>query len=207
MIELWGRTNSVNVKKVLWLLDELGLPFRRIDAGGVFGVVDTPAFRTLNPNGKVPVLVDGDVVLWESNAILRYLALKTNATALYPEEPAERARVERWLDWVLSTLGPAERAMFWGLVRTPPEKRDGAAIEASRAATESCWRILEAHMTGRAHPEAERFTLADIALGAYAHRWYAMPEIARPDLPALRAWYDGLLARPAYAARVAEPLT
>ncbi|WP_349369865.1 glutathione S-transferase [Salinarimonas sp.] len=207
MMELWGRTNSVNVQKVIWLLEELALPYRRIDAGGAFGVVDTPAYRTLNPNGRVPTLVDGEVVLWESNAILRYLALKTAAHGLYPEDPADRGRIERWMDWTLSTVGGAMHGMFWGLVRTPPEKRDPDAIERSRAASESCWRLLDAHLTGREHLEAGRFTLADIPLGCYVHRWYAMPEIERPDLPYLRAWYEGLLARPAYAQHVAQPLT
>lgn len=207
MIEIWGRTNSVNVQKVIWASEELGLPYRRIDAGGAFGVVDTPAFRALNPNGRIPTLVDGDVVLWESHAIVRYLALKAGSESLYPADPAARAGIERWLDWTLSTLAPAERGMFWGLVRTPPAERDAAAIEAARAASETCWRLLDAQLAGRGHPEAGRFTLADVPLGAHAHRWYAMPEIARPDLPALRAWYETLLRRPAYRAHVAQPLT
>jgi len=206
-MELWGRANSVNVQKAIWVCEELGLPYRRIDAGGAFGVVDTPAYRTLNPNGRIPALVDGDLVLWESHAIIRYLALKAGSESLYPSDPADRGRIERWLDWSLSTLGPAERGMFWGLVRTPPAERDAAAIEAARAATETHWRLVEAHLTGREHPEAGRFTLADVPLGVHVHRWFAMPEIVRPDLPYLRAWYDALLARPAYAAHVAQPLT
>jgi glutathione S-transferase len=207
MIEVWGRANSVNVQKVVWACEELELPYRRIDAGGALGVGDPPAFRTLNPNGRIPTLVDGDVVLWESHAIVRYLALKAGSESLYPSQPAERGRIERWLDWTLSTLAPAARGMFWGLVRTPPAERDATAIEAARAASETCWRLLDAHLTGRDHSEAGRFTLADVPLGAHAHRWYAMPEIARPDLPYLRAWYEALLQRPAYRVHVAQPLT
>lgn len=207
MLEIWGRANSVNVQKVLWLCDELGLPFQRVEAGGVHGVVDTPEFRAMNPNGRVPLLIDGNLLLWESNSIIRYLALAHGGDGFYPANPADRARMERWLDWSLSTLQPAERTMFWGLIRTPPDKRDAAAIEASRAATESCWRIVDSHLAGRDYLEAGNFTLADIVLGAYAHRWFAMPEIVRPDFANLRAWYGRLLDRPAYHQVVARPLT
>lgn len=207
MLEIWGRANSVNVQKVLWLCRELDLPFRRIEAGGVHGVVDTPEFRAMNPNGRVPVLIDGDMVLWESNSILRYVALAHGGERFYPEPAADRARMERWLDWSLSTLQPAERTMFWGLIRTPADQRDAAAIEASRAATEACWRIVDAHLAGRGYLEAGGFTLADIVLGTYVHRWFAMPEIARPDFANLAAWYDRLLQRPAYRESVARPLT
>lgn len=207
MLEIWGRANSVNVQKVLWLCSELALPFRRIEAGGVHGVVDTPEFRAMNPNGRVPVLIDGDVLLWESNAILRYVALAHDGEGFYPEAAADRARMERWLDWSLSTLQPAERPMFWGLVRTPPDRRDAAAIETSRAATEGCWRIVDSHLAGRDYLEAGSLSLADMALGTYVHRWFAMPEIVRPDFANLAAWYDRLLQRPAYREIVAHPLT
>jgi glutathione S-transferase len=206
-LKIWGRANSVNVQKVLWTCDELGLAYERTDAGGVFGVVDTPEYRKLNPNGRVPTLVDGDFVLWESNAIIRYLALKAGDTAIYPQDIRERARIERWLDWSLASLQPAERAMFWGLVRTPPEKRNMADIEASRDASAACWTILDRHLEGRAFVEAGCFTLADVVLGAYAHRWYAVPDIERPEFPNLAAWYERLKQRSACAKHVAITLT
>jgi glutathione S-transferase len=206
-LKIWGRANSVNVQKVLWACDELGLAFERTDAGGAFGIVDTPEYRRLNPNGRVPTLVDGDFVLWESNAIIRYLALKAGDTAVYPQDIRDRARVERWLDWSLASLQPAERPMFWGMVRTPPERRNLPEIEASRAASAALWAILDEHLADREFVEAGCFTLADVALGAYAHRWYAIPEIERPEFTNLARWYERLGRRPAYAQHVAIALT
>lgn len=207
-LKIWGRANSVNVQKVLWTCDELGLTFERTDAGGAFGVVDTPEYRKLNPNGRVPTLVDDDFVLWESNAIIRYLALKAGPSAMiYPQDIRDRACVERWLDWSLASIQPAERAMFWGMIRTPPEKRVMADIEASRDASATCWAVLEKHFDGREFVEAGCFTLADIVLGAYIHRWFGIPGIERPDFPNLAAWYERLKQRPAYARHVAITLT
>ncbi len=212
---VWGRVNSVNVQKVLWCCDELGVPFERIDAGLQFGKLDTPEFRALNPNGRIPTLVDGDVVMWESNAIMRYLALRQAETdtqgpsrSLYPQAAAARARVERWLDWVLSTLGPAERAMFHGMIRTAPEKRDMAAIQASAKASGDLWRLLDDHLAqGGPFVEGDTFTLADIALGGYARRWYGVEVEGRPDLQHLSAWYGRVAERPGFARHVAPPLT
>jgi glutathione S-transferase len=206
-LKIWGRANSVNVQKVLWACDELGLAFERTDAGGAFGIVDTPEYRRLNPNGRVPTLVDGDFVLWESNAIIRYLALKAGDTAVYPQDIRDRARVERWLDWSLASLQPAERPMFWGMVRTPPERRNLPEIEASRAASAALWAILDEHLADREFVEAGCFTLADVVLGAYAHRWYAIPGIERPEFSNLARWYERLGRRPAYAQHVAIALT
>ncbi len=211
MLTLWGRTNSPNVQKVLWLLEELALPHRRIDAGLQFGRVNDPDFRALNPNGKIPVLEDGPVVLWETNSILRYLVMQHGAAAgaeLYPQAPAARASVDRWLDWQLSTLSPAERVMFWGLVRTPPAERDRTAIHASVAASAACWRILEARLAA-AGPfvEGPRMTLADIVLGTLVHRWFAVEVEGRPDFPALRRWYEALHASPGFRRWVGIPLT
>ncbi|WP_270933176.1 glutathione S-transferase family protein [Falsiroseomonas oryzae] len=211
MLTLWGRTNSPNVQKVLWLLEELALPYRRIDAGLQFGRVNDPDFRALNPNGKIPVLEDGPVVLWETNSILRYLVMQHGGpmgAELYPQAPAARASVDRWLDWQLSTLSPAERVMFWGLVRTPPAERDWAAIDASVAASATCWRIVEARLAA-AGPfvEGPRMTLADIVLGTLVHRWFAVEVEGRPDFPALRRWYDALHARHGFRRWVGIPLT
>lgn len=206
-IRIWGRANSVNVQKVLWCCDELGIPFERIDAGMAFGQVDTPAYRAMNPNGRVPTLVDGDVVLWESNAIMRYLALRQGETPLYPAGAAPRARVERWLDWTLSVVQPAERPLFWGMVRTAPAQRDIGKIRAAAAASAAAWRIFDDHLAdGRPHAEGD-FTLADVALGAYARRWFGIAVEDRPALPHLAAWYDRIATRAGFAARIAPPLS
>ncbi len=210
MLTLWGRVNSVNVKKVLWLLDELALPYERIDAGMEHGVVNDPAYRAMNPNGRVPTIRDDGFVLWESNAILRYLAMK-HGSALYPADPAARASADRWMDWQLSTLSPAERNLFWGMVRTPPDQRDMAAIQASAKAAAECWAVLDAHIDAHGWPyiDGEHMTIADIVLGCYARRWFG-PEVHVPGMPrfkALGAWYAALNGRPGFRRWVGGPMT
>jgi glutathione S-transferase len=209
-----GRGNSINVIKVLWGLSELGLPYDRIDAGMAFGRVNDPDYRAMNPNGRVPTLVDDDgTVLWESNSILRYLCMRhggAKGLALYPADPAARASIDRWLDWQLSTLSPAERNLFWGLVRTPPESRDMAQVMAAAKASAECWAILDARLA-KAGPyvEGAAFTLADIVLGAYARRWFG-DEVrveGMPEFPALRAWYGRLGEREGFRMWLAPRLT
>jgi glutathione S-transferase len=152
MLKIWGRANSVNVQKVLWCCDELGLPFERIDAGRQFGRVRDPEYLDLNPNGQIPTLEDGPFVLWESNSILRYLAMQYGASSsLYPSEPKLRACTDRWLDWSLSTLQPAEHPVFVSIVRTPPEKRDTQVLAANLVPLTECWKLLDAHLQGRFH--------------------------------------------------------
>lgn len=203
---LWGRANSINVQKALWTLVEVGAPFERRDAGMAFGVVDTPEYRKLNPNGRVPTLVDGDLAVWESHAIIRYLAGKYGPETLYPKEPGARALVDRWLDWSMGSMQPAEYPLFWHTVRLPPAERDPAI--AAKAFAETCerWTLVDAHLAGRAFVEGENLTLADIVLGCSAHRWMLIPGVERPEYPNMRAWYERLLTRPGYAAHVALPL-
>jgi glutathione S-transferase len=208
MIKIWGRVNSVNVQKVLWCCDELSLPYERIDAGLHFGRNNEPGYLAMNPNGKVPTLEDGDFVLWESNAIIRYLAMQYGAqSGLYPAEPRLRASVDRWMDWVLSTLQPVERGVFWGMIRTAPEQRDMAAIQKSADEAGKLWLMVDAHLQGRSFLEADRFTLADIVLGAYCRRFIGLEGIARPETRHLRAWYEGLQSRPAFQRYIAPALT
>ena len=211
---IWGRANSVNVQKVLWCCGELDLAFDRIDAGMAHGIVDSGEYRAMNPNGRVPTLVDGDFVLWESNAIMRYLTLKqieagsAAALALYPAAAAKRAPVERWLDWSLSTLQPAERNLFWSMVRTKPEDRDAKLIATATKASADCWAVLDAHLAhGGAFVEGESFTLADIVLGAYARRWFGVEVPNRPAFDRVRAWYDGIAQRAAFERYIAPPLS
>ncbi|UFZ05589.1 glutathione S-transferase family protein [Bradyrhizobium ontarionense] len=205
---IWGRPNSVNVQKVLWCLDELDLDFERIDAGMQFGRNTEADYLAMNPNGRIPTLVDGDFVLWESNAIMRYLCLAHGGdTPLYPPMPRHRAAVERWLDWTLSTVQPVERPLFWGLVRTPPAQRDMVALQRSADEAAATWRILDTHLATRPYVEAESFTLADIALGAYARRWFGVEGVAKPELPNMTRWYQQIEQRAGFVRHIAPPLS
>ena len=207
---IWGRANSVNVQKVLWCCEELGLAFERIDAGMQFGRNGEADYLAMNPNGRVPTLQHGDFTLWESNAIVRYLALISDrGTSIYPTDARTRAGIERWLDWVLSTLQPAERPLFWGLVRTPPADRDMVALGQAAEANGKLWAMIDAHLDGRGHDylEGDAFSLADLVIGCYARRWFGVEGIERPQLPRLDRWYATLAERPAFQTWVAPPLS
>jgi len=207
-LTIWGRRNSVNVQKVLWCLSELDLAYQRIDAGMAFGRNHEPDYLAMNPNGRVPTLVDGDFVLWESNSIMRYLVLNYGAgSPIYPEAPRRRAGVERWLDWTLSTLQPVERPVFWALVRTPVEQRDIAAIQRDADAAAAQWRIIDHQLQTRRFIEGETFTLADIAIGAYARRWLGVSGIHKPHFAHLERWFSELAVRAGFAQFVAPPLS
>ena len=207
MRTLWGRANSSNVMKVIWLLEELRLPYERIDVGGPFGRTRDPDYVAMNPNSVIPTLQEDGFTLWESNAILRYLAA-TNAggNSLWPAAPQARAIVDQWLDWQQTTMGPPQSTVFQGLVRTPPEQRDNAATEAALARAGAAWTILDAQLAKHDHIAGPDFTLADIASGVHVHRWFCFT-VQRPELPHLRAWYDRLLDRPAYREHCARPMT
>jgi glutathione S-transferase len=207
-LTIWGRANSVNVQKVLWCLRELDLAYARIDAGMAFGRNTEPEYLAMNPNGRVPTLVDGDFVLWESNSIMRYLVLAyAPASPIYPDAPKQRASVDRWLDWTLSTLQPVDRPVFWALVRTPVEKRDMAAIQKDADAEAVQWRIVDAQLATRRFIEGDDFTLADIALGAYARRWLGVEGINKPALPHLDRWFAQFSSRAGFAQFVAPPMS
>jgi glutathione S-transferase len=207
MLRIWGRISSVNVQKVVWCAEELGIAYERIEAGGKFGRNNTPEYLAMNPNGLVPVIEDEGFVLYESNAIVRYLAARAGASALWPEDPRERADVDRWMEWQATGYTPAMGVAFWQLVRTPQDKRDAAAIEESRVKSEKLSAILDAHLAERRYLTGERFTIADIVVGCAAHRWLNLP-LERVPRPQLERWYAEVAARPA-ASQVAElrPLT
>ncbi len=206
MLTVWGRLTSVNVQKVAWMADELGLAWERREAGGSFGVVSTPEYRRLNPNGLVPVIEEDGFVLWESNAIVRYLAARhASGTALWPDDLRRRADIDRWMDWQATTLTPAMRDAFLQLVRTAPERRDAALLEASRAASEKAMDVLDAHLEGRAFVAGDAFTPADIVLGCAAHRWFNLP-LAQVARPAAGRWYAALRGRPGAAKVMATPV-
>ena len=206
-MKIYGRVTSSNVMKALWTADELGLDYERIDAGMSFGVVDTPDYRAMNPNGRVPTIVDDGLVLWESNAIVRYLAAKHDAGGLWPEDLARRADLDRWMDWQQTTLNPAFTPVFWGLVRTPEAERDQSAIDAAVAQSIGVFQILELLLADRDWIGGDRLTMADIPLGPNVHRFFNLP-FERPSLPNVEAWYGRMKARPAFAKNVSDiPIT
>jgi len=206
MLTIWGRGNSNNVKKVLWCAEELGLAYEHVNAGGAFGVVDEPAYRAMNPNGLVPCIRDGDFVLWESNAIVRYLAARYGDGRLWADDPQARAGADKWMDWTTSSLAAPFRDVFWNNVRLSPDKRDVAAMEKGRVACSRLFSIVDGALAGQPFLSGEQFGMGDIPLGGFTYAWFEMP-IERPDLPHLRAWYDRLSARPAYRKTVMIPLT
>ena len=206
MLRIWGRSNSINVQKVLWCCEELDIRYQRVDLGGPFGGNTEPEYLQLNPNGLVPTISDGDFVLWESNVIVRYLAAKHGMGTLCAEDLAERADADRWMDWQMGTLWANFRPAFIGLIRTPPENRDHASIAAAIRKTAESWAMLDAHLVGRDYVTGPAFTMADIPLGVTAYRWFSL-EIERPPMPNLEAWYEQLCARSPYKANVMFPLS
>jgi glutathione S-transferase len=203
MLTIWGRISSINVQKAVWAAGEVGQTFERIDVGGAFGGNREPAYLAKNPNGQIPVLEDGEICIWESNSIVRYLAARYGAGWIWDEDPAVRAESDRWMDWMISELQPALTPAFWGLVRKDATRAGPAEIAASIAKTEVKLNILEAHLSTRGFLAGERFGMADITVGPAAHRWLKMP-VDQRDRPNLRRWYDTISARP--AAKPALPL-
>jgi glutathione S-transferase len=206
MLKIWGRTNSVNVKKALWAAEELGLKYERIDAGMQFGVTKTPEYLKMNPNSLVPTIEDDGFVLWESHTIVRYLAAKHGMGRLYPSDLKARADAERWMDWAF-TFQNAMRAVFWGLIRTPADKRDPKAIEEGRVkSNQLAAEVLERALEKKTYLTDDRLTMGDIPIGCEVQRWMRVP-IERPKLPNVEAWFSRLCQRPAYRTIVDVPLT
>ena len=195
-LQIWGRMSSINVKKVVWTAQELGLSFDRHEAGGLHGVVKTPAYMALNPNSTIPVLQDGAYVLWESNVMTRYLSAKHAMGTLYPTDLQQRFDAERWMEWQQTSVNPASRNGFWHLIRLPAEQRDPAMVAQSNAAVEPLMAILDAHLATRRFMVGDDFTMADIPLGCEVQRWFGLPQ-ARAPRPHIERWYAALLDRPA----------
>lgn len=206
MLKIWGRKNSINVQKALWALDELKVPHERIDAGMQFGVVNEPFYKKMNPNSRVPTIDDQGFVLWESNAIVRYLSAKHGAGTLWPNELSRRADSDRWMDWATTTLAPAMFPVFWGLVRTPPEKRDARAIEEGVRALDGAFAILDQCLEGREYVAGANFTMGDIPVGVHVYRWFAL-DIKRAALKRVEAYYQRLQQRAAFKKNVMLPLS
>ena len=206
MLKILGRNNSSNVQKVIWACEELGLQYTREDVGGPFGGNDEPEYLAINPNGLVPTIVDENLVLWESNAIVRYLSNKHRPNLLLPEDPAERATADQWMDWQQTTVGPAMVPVFWGLVRTAPESRDHDAINTSRDRYEHFMSMLNERLGVSQHVAGSEFSMADIPVGIMAYRWFNL-DIERADLVNLARWYEGLTQRPAFKNNIMIGLT
>ena len=204
MLELWGRPNAYNVQKPLWLLAELDLEFRHYDVGSNPGDLDTPEFLALNPHGKVPVLRDGDAVIWESHTVLRYLANRFQAEYLYPRDAFQRSLVERWMDWGHTSLQPAFMDLFWGYYRMPPEMRDHDAIEDARERCRQVFRALDQRLDNNAWLAADDFSLAEIAIGVCLYRYFNMGlEVEQP--PAVMDWYQRLSQREPFRNTIMQP--
>ena len=206
MIRLWGRLSSINVRKVVLTLRLLELPFERTEAGGRFGVVRTPEYLARNPNALVPLLDDDGWELWESNVIVRYLAARYGDERLYPRDLRARFDAERWMDWQQTTLNPAGRDAFVQLIRMAPGERDQALIDASVAATEPLWDLLESQLSGRRFIAGDELTIADLPIACEMHRWRGLP-LDRRALPRLDAWYERMLALPATRGVLDLPLS
>ena len=206
MLKILGRPDSINVMKVLWACEELALPFERVDVGGRFAFTNAPDYLRLNPNGRVPTIDDDGFVLWESNAIVRYLAATYGDGRLLPPGNA-RWIGEQWMEWQQTTLLPPMRTIFWQLVRTPVEKRDPAAVQSAHQELLALWPILDAHLGESAFVAGNAFTMADIPVGCMAYRWYALEGIERPGCRHLEAWWKRLRDRPGYRKHLTLPLT
>jgi glutathione S-transferase len=203
MIKIWGRNTSSNVQKAMWAVGELGLEHTRIDIGGAFGMNKEPKYLAMNPNGLVPTLEEEDgFLLWESNSIVRYLAGKHDKNGrLEPRDAKQRAVASQWMDWQLSVIGPAIAPVFWGLIRTPPEKRDMAAIKAATEKTIAAMQILDARLGKTQFVAGDAFSYGDIPVGVMCYRYVQLvPD--RPATPNLDRWYAAISARKAFKDQV-----
>lgn len=205
MLTIWGRRSSFNLQKVMWLVDELELGHTHIEAGGEFGLVETPEFLAMNPHGKVPVIDDDGTVVWESHAILRYLAAQNPESSFWAGDPAERSNAERWMDWLQTSLQPAFLlGVFWAYYRTPEAARDRARVERNIAACGRHFRLLDQLLADNDFILGDTISLADITIGTALYRYFNI-DIERPPVAKVEAWYHRLQQRPAYRKHVMAP--
>ena len=200
MLKMWGRNTSSNVQKAMWAVGELKLPCERIDVGGAFGRTKEPFYLAMNPNSLVPTLEEDDgFTLWESNTIVRYLAAKHGAGTLEPANPQERARASQWMDWMLTVCAPAIHPLFWGLIRTPPEKRDNAKIDEAREKTADALRMLDTQLGKTRFAAGDAFSIGDIPVGLITYRFRKLvPDRTGMGLDNLERWFLGLEQRKAF---------
>lgn len=205
MLKVWGRKDSSNVQKVVWCCDELEVPFERIDIGGAFGKSREKPYLDLNPNGLVPTIEDNGFVLWESNSILRYLIEKYGRGRLLPVTMEARASANRWMDWQLTAMNPFMVALFQGLIRKSEAERDPVAVERARQQAADRWKMVDDNLKGGTYLAGDTFSMGDIPLGVWAHRWFNL-SIDRPPLTRVEQWYTRLCQRPAYQKNIMIPL-
>jgi len=203
MLKVWGRNTSSNVQKVIWGLAEMKIPFERIDVGGSFGKTKEPFYLAMNPNSLVPTLEEEDgFTLWVSNSILRYVAAKHSNRTLEPADLKTRALAQKWMDWQLSVLGPAMTPVFWGLIRTPPEKRDPKAIAAGKEKSIAAAQIMDAQLAKTKFLASDEFSYGDIPVGIQSHRFMQLVT-ERPAMPNFERWYAAITSRPAFKEQIA----
>jgi glutathione S-transferase len=201
MLKVWGRRSSANVQKVMWLIGELQLAHEHIPAGGPYGVVTEPRFRAMNPNGLVPVIEDDGVIMWESNAILRYLAATYGKDIFWFADPKQRAPIDQWEEWAATTFQPDMIGLFVNYWRTPENQRNPNTVRNFLQRSERTLRILDAELGKRAYIAGDKVSLADIATGTHLYRYYTMGT-PYPSLPNVEAWYKRLSERAAYREHV-----
>ena len=201
MLKILGRSSSINVQKVMWCAAELGAEVERIDIGGKYGGNDTPEYLGLNPNGLVPTMEDGEVALWESNTIVRYLAETRGSPPWFATDPAGRGLASQWMDWYLTRMHPPMTVIFMGQVRTAPEDRDREAEKKAAEQAGQMWRLVEAQLEKHDFITGDEPTIGDIPIGCSVNRWYLL-DVDRPALPGLEAYYERLKERPAYREHV-----
>ena len=205
MLRVWGRSSSFNAQKVLWLVGELRLEHQHIEVGGRFGGLDAADFLAMNPHGNVPVIDDDGAIVWESHAILRYLAARYGGSRWWPDDPGERSLADRWMDWAQTALQPDFlMGVFWGYYRTPEPQRDMASVREKVAACSAHFRLLDRVFADRPYLLGDDLTLADIPAGTALYRYFGL-EIDRPPVPHVEAWYRRLQQRPPYRAHVMIP--
>ena len=205
MLTVWGRRSSFNLQKVMWLVGELAIEHRHIEAGGQFGGLDTPEFRAMNPHGRVPVIDDNGTVVWESHAILRYLAARYGRGSFWIDDAAERSRVDQWLDWSQTALQPDFLiGIFWGFYRTPEPQRNLPAVKESINRCTRHFQLLDRLLSGQTFMLGNQLSLADIPIGTHLYRYFNL-EIERPSLPNVDALYRRLQDRAAYRTHVMVP--
>ena len=203
MLKILGRPTSANVQKVVWLCNEIDLAYEREDIGGPFGGNDTQEYLTLNPNGRVPTVIDDDFVIWESNACVQYLASLHAVGTWYPTDLQVRGRAIQWMDWTLGTLAPVHVGVFAGLIRTPAEDRDLDAISKARDDWSSNMAMLDNHLADNAYIAGDAITMGDLGTAIFSFRWFNL-DIEREDYPNLKRWYDTIAARPPFIKHVID---
>lgn len=206
MLKIYGRPNSINVQKVMWTANELGLDYEHETAGMAFGKVNENWYRAMNPNSLVPTIDDDGVVLWESNVIVRYLAAKHATGTMMPAAHAARAKAEMWMDWQQTVIHPPMTPVFWGLVRTPEAERDMSVVDANAEKVRVGLERLNAWLADQTFICGDQLTVADIPLGCAVYRWFALP-VEHGRIANVRAWYERLTKRSAYREHVMLPVS